>query len=197
MSGRLVLQMQVSLDGRMAAADAALPWQVWDWGDPWTWDDALKRDFNGTFDTVGGILLSRKMAEDGYLSHWGRVAERAAADPSYAFAQRVVSVEKLVLTRTLRTSRWDRTRVLRGDLGNAIRSWKKRSQGDLIAFGGMELASSLVVAGLVDEYQFYVNPTAVGDGCSIFDGVHEGVRMRLIDSKAHACGIIVNRYAPR
>lgn len=194
-TGRLVLQMQVSLDGRMAAADPGLRWQVWDWGDPWTWDDALKRDFNAAFETVQGIVLSRKMADDGYLDHWGQAAQRADNDPSYAFARRVVDVEKLVVTRTLRRSRWARTNVVSGDLAGAIRTWKRRSNGDLIAFGGIELAASLVAAGVVDEYQLYVNPTVVGEGRSIFDG-HHGLRGTLIGSTAYPCGVVVNRYSP-
>lgn len=195
MTGRLVLQMQVSLDGRMAAADPSLDWQVWDWGDQWTWDDALKRDFNAFFESAGGILLSRKMAEEGYHAHWSRVAQRGAGNPHYAFAQRIVDLEKFVATRTLRTSRWDRTTLVRGDLGEAIRRWKSRSRGDLIAFGGIELGSSLVAGGLVDEYQFFVNPTAVGDGLSIFDNIQRGTRLRTMGCKEYPCGIVVSRYA--
>ncbi len=40
---KLILQMQMSLDGYVAAADPELDWQVWDWGDDWPWDAELKR----------------------------------------------------------------------------------------------------------------------------------------------------------
>jgi hypothetical protein len=43
---RLVVQMQMSADGYVEAADPAVQWQVWDWGQNWAWDDDLKRDFN-------------------------------------------------------------------------------------------------------------------------------------------------------
>jgi len=59
---RLILQMQMSVDGYMSA-ETDIDWQVWNWSDPWTWDKGLKRRFNAVFDAVGCILLSRKMAE--------------------------------------------------------------------------------------------------------------------------------------
>ena len=78
---RLILQMQMSVDGYMSA-DTDIDWQVWDWGDPWTWDKGLKRRFNAVFDTVGCILLSRRMAER-LLDHWDRVARDHASEPDY------------------------------------------------------------------------------------------------------------------
>ena len=36
-------------------------------------------------------------------------------------------------------------------------------------FGGAGFASALISAGLVDEFQFYVNPTVLGDGVRIFE----------------------------
>jgi dihydrofolate reductase len=72
-----------------------------------------------------------------------------------------------------------------------------RPGGDIIAFGGVGLASSLVEVRLVDELQLFINPTAVGRGRSIFRDVRGGVRVRLLQSKSYACGIVVNRYAPQ
>ena len=45
---RLILQMQMSVDGHMAA-DTEVDWQVWNWGDHWAWDGRLKRRFNAVF----------------------------------------------------------------------------------------------------------------------------------------------------
>ena len=104
---RLILQMQMSVDGCMSA-DTDIDWQVWDWSGPWTWDKRLKRRFNAVFDTVGCILLSRKMAEQGYLDHWERVAHDHASEPDYAFARKGVQSRKVVLTDELR-SHWERT----------------------------------------------------------------------------------------
>jgi len=188
---KLVLQMQTSVDGRVAS-DHGEPWQLWGWGDAWPWDDVLKRDFDATFATVGSILLSRPMIEQGYLEHWMRMAKVLEADPHGGFARRIGEVEKIVLSDTLREARWDRTRIVRGPLAEAVTAVKRAGSGDVICFGGTGFASSLVAAGLVDEYHLYVNPTAVGSGDSIF---RTTTPLRLLGATSYECGIVVARYA--
>ena len=83
---KLVVQMQMSVDGYVAAANGDLQWQVWGFGDNWPWDDALKSHFNAVIASVDCILLSRKMLEEAYLEHWGKAARKHAADPHYAAA---------------------------------------------------------------------------------------------------------------
>ena len=191
---KLILQMQMSVDGYMSA-DTDIDWQVWDWSDPWTWDKRLKRRFNAVFDTVGCILLSRKMAEQGYIDHWERVARHHASDPDYAFARKVVQSRKVVLTDKLPSSRWERTVVARGGMEQEVSALKRLTEGDIIAFGGAGLASALVAAGLVDEFQLFVNPAAVGAGRSIFGQRPDGLKLQLLEAAAYDCGIVVNRYA--
>jgi len=191
---RLVLQMQMSVDGYMSA-DTDIDWQVWDWSDPWTWDKGLKGRFNAVLDSVGCILLSRKMAEQGYLDHWERVARDHASEPDYAFARKVVQSRKVVLTDKLPSSRWERTVLAPGGMVAEVTALKRRIEGDIIVFGGVGFASALVAAGLVDEFQLFVNPAAVGAGRSIFGLLPDGLQLQLLDSAAYDCGIVVNRYA--
>lgn len=192
---RLILQMQMSVDGYMSA-DTDIDWQVWDWSDPWTWDKDLKRRFNAVFDSVGCILLSRKMAEQGYLDHWERVAHDHAGDPDYAFASKVVQSRKVVLSDKLPSTPWERTVLAAGGMVEEVNALKRRIEGDIIVFGGVGFASALVAADLVDEFQLFVNPAAVGAGRSIFGQRPDGLPLRLLDSAAYDCGIVVNRYAP-
>jgi dihydrofolate reductase len=192
---KLILQMQVSADGYFAATDS-VDWQLWNWGPEWNWDAQLKADFNAIFGAVDGVLLSRKMAEDGYLDHWGRAAKNYPTDPYYAFAQRVIDVEKVVLTNKLKRSRWDRTTIAGGDFVHEVRRLKDRSGQNLIAFGGIGFASSLMDRNLVDELQLFINPTILGDGATIFTRSQRGV-LTLLQSTAYACGMVVNRYQSR
>jgi dihydrofolate reductase len=192
---RLVLQMQMSVDGYVAAADPDLVWQVWDWGDHWIWDDQLADDFNAVFRSIDCILLSRKIAQEGFLDHWTAAAKKFPADPRYAFAQKIVETNKVVVTDKLEKAKWDRTIVARGGLVEEVTALKRQPGQNIIAFGGVGFAAALVAAGLVDEFQFFVNPTAVGDGRSLFDD-RAGTKLRLIRSTAYACGIVVNSYVP-
>lgn len=191
---KLILQMQMSVDG-FVGTDSDYDWRVWNWGDDNRWDEALKRDFNAHFRSVDTILLSRKMVEEGYLSHWGNAAKRYPQDSFYAFAQRIIDVQKVVPSDKLEKSRWERTVVRSGDLTREVRALKAEEGNSIAVFGGAGFASALIAAGLVDEFQFYINPAALGIGRGIFD--EAGFRkLRLLGSKAYECGIMVNRYAP-
>ena len=44
MNRRLIVQMQTSVDGVVSADDPELDWQLWNWGEAWPWDDALKAE---------------------------------------------------------------------------------------------------------------------------------------------------------
>ncbi|RMC36018.1 dihydrofolate reductase family protein [Paracoccus alkanivorans] len=191
---KLVLQMQISVDG-FVGADGDHDWQVWGWGDDNRWDEVLKRDFNAHFQSIDTILLSRKMAEEGYLSHWRDAAKRYPHDQFYAFAQRIIDVQKVVPSDRLEESRWDRTVVISGDLSREVGALKAEEGGNIAVFGGAGFASALVAAGLVDEFQFYINPAALGGGRRIFDQA-DLRKFRLLGSKAYECGIVVNRYGP-
>lgn len=191
---KLILQMQMSVDGYVGA-NADHRWQLWEWGDDNGWDEELKRDFNTVFAGIDTILLSRKMAEEGYLTHWGNAAKKYPDDPFYAFAHRIVEARKVVPSDRLKTSRWERTTVVSGDLPREVKALKAGEGADIAVFGGAGFASALIAAGLVDELQLFVNPAALGAGRRIFD--QGGFRnLRLLGSNAYACGMVVNRYAP-
>jgi len=194
---KLILQMQMSVDGYVAAVSPELSWQVWNWGEEWPWDVTLKKDFNAVFDSIDCILLSRKMAEEGHLDHWGRAARKHESEPHYAFARKIVESRKVVLTNKLERSKWDHTVIARGSMVEEVNALKRQPGRNIIAFGGAGFASSLVAAGLVDEFQFFVNPTAVGDGRSILNDARAGLKLELIGSASYDCGVVVNRYAPR
>ncbi|RWG79818.1 dihydrofolate reductase family protein [Mesorhizobium sp.] len=191
---KLILQMQMSVDGFVGAAEDHR-WQLWGWGDDSGWDGELKQDFNAVFETVDTILLSRKMAEEGYLNHWSNAARKFPKDRFYAFAQRIVEARKVVLSDRLKASRWERTGVASGDLPREVNALKAGEGSDIAVFGGAGFASALIAAGLVDEFQLFINPAVLGSGRRIFD--HGGfARLKLLRSKAYACGMVVSRYAP-
>lgn len=190
---KLILQMQISVDG-FVGSDQHDDWQLWGWGDQSKWDEELKRDFNAHFERIDTIFLSRKMAEEGYLTHWSNAAERFPGDEFYAFARRIVEIDKVVLTNTLHTSSWPRTVVRGGDLGYEVGLLKAEPGGDIGIFGGAGFAAGLIAAGLVDEFQFYINPAALGSGTRIFEQMGFQ-KLELLDSKAYASGMVVSKYA--
>ena len=189
---RLILQMQMSLDGFMAGDDPSLGWTVWNWDETCRWDEALKQRFNETFTGIDTVLLSGPMAND-YIRHWTRMYEQRVGDPDFAFTERIVAAHKRVISKSVAPIQQPRTSIGRGLLPVEVAALKQGSGGDIICFGGVRFAAALLENDLVDELQLYVNPSVIVVGRSIFK---EARRMRCIDAASYDCGIVVQRYVP-
>ena len=68
--------------------------------------------------------------------------------------------------------------------------------GDIIVYGGASFVSSLVQLGLIDEYNLFINPAVIGSGMSIFDGLEDITKMKLLKAKSFDCGIVLLSYEP-
>jgi dihydrofolate reductase len=187
---RLILQMQMSVDGFVSADDHNLDWTLWDWGSHCPWDEPLKQRFNETIAGIDTVLLSGPMA-DGYINHWTGMSEQRGTDPDYAFTHRIVAAHKRVLSQSLESIRWPRASIGRGPLIEEVVALKQGKGGDIICFGGVSFAASLLEGNVVDELQLYVNPMAISAGRSIF---RHARRLHCIDATSYECGIAVLRY---
>lgn len=191
---KLVLQMQMSVDGYLGRKGQGPEWQVWDWGKNCKWDEKLILSFNRFFEEVDCILLGRNLIEGGYLEHWSEMAKLYPAQPEFAFAQRITDVRKIVISHSLTESRWPRTEIAMLPLADEVRKLKAENGNTIVAFGGIGLAASLIESGVVDEFQFYVNPVALGDGLTIFKEDSLSTIFTLLGAQGYECGIVVNRY---
>jgi dihydrofolate reductase len=191
---KMILQMQMSVDGFLGRKGDGPGWQVWDWGKACTWDEKLIQSFNRFFDDVDCILLGRNIIEGGYLDHWTEMAKLYPARPEFAFAQRVLDARKIVFSRTLTKSKWPKTEIAKLPLADEVRRLKSGTGGKIVAFGGVGLAASLIESDGVDEFQFYVNPAALGDGLTIFNRPNVDTKLKLLGAQGYDCGIAVNRY---
>jgi dihydrofolate reductase len=194
---KLILQMQVTVDGYVGTDGNGPNWLVWDWGPECPWDDPLKQRFNAVFRDIDTILLSRKIIDGGYLDHWSQIARDCGDNPDFAFTQQILDARKIVFSRTLQTTKWAGTELARRPLVEEINALKAEPGHDMITFGGAGFASALIANDLVDEYQFYVNPDALGEGIAIFKERGRDSELKLLDAEGYACGIVVSRYEPR
>ena len=193
---RLILQMQMSVDGVVESSARGMGWQLWDWSARCPWDDSLRTHFNEAVCSADTILLSRNMLEQGYLAHSARIASVTDGDALFAFSRHMLGMKKVVVTRKRSLQEWSGVDVRRGPLREIVPGLKQTEGGDIICFGGTGFASALIADGLVDELQFFINPAAVGRGRSLFGNVDHCARMKLIDAQGYGCGVVVVRYSP-
>jgi dihydrofolate reductase len=183
---KLKLQMQVTVDGCVAGPDGQLDWMTFDM------DAGLLAFINQLTDTSDTILLGRKMT-DGFIKYWEHVVTQPDS-PEHDFAQKMVGLPKVVFSKTVQHVAGKNVRVEGGDLVEAVKQLKGRPGKDIIVYGGATFVSSLIEHGLIDEMNLFVNPVAIGNGMRVFKGK---TPLKLEDSTAYACGIVVNRYLPK
>ncbi|HEY8584293.1 MAG TPA: dihydrofolate reductase family protein [Capillimicrobium sp.] len=181
---RLKLQVQVSADGYMGGAEGDMSWAL----APWSAD--VERYVEALMGSVDTILLGRRLAE-GFIPAWAARPE-SESEEAIDWMNRT---PKVVVSNTLQQSPWSNAVIERGDLRGVVARLKGQPGGDLIAYGGSALVTSLVGDDLADELHLFVNPTAIGAGLPVFPaGRH--VPLRLVGATPFACGIVALRYEP-
>jgi len=187
---KLKLQVQMSIDGYIAGPNGEMDWLVWNW------DDDLKEYINKLTESIDTILLGRKMT-DGFISYWSDVTAKPD-HPEYTFGKKMIEIPKVVFTTTLNKSGWVNTEIATGDLAVEINKLKRQEgKKDIIVYGGASFDSSLIKAGLIDEFYLFVNPAAIGNGMTIFKDLNEMQKFTVVKSIAFECGIILLHYEPK
>lgn len=184
---KLILQMQISVDGYVAGPNGEMDWMAWGWGDD------IKAYVSKLHENVDTIAIGRKLAE-GFIPHW--TAALQTPEGNDEFSRKMVGTPKVVFSKTLTESSWDNTTVATGELVDEIRKLKAAAGGDIIAYGGAGFASSLIKAGLVDDYRLFMNPTAIGKGMPIFKLLDDKLSLKLVKSQAFEVGIVALNYVP-
>jgi dihydrofolate reductase len=81
-------------------------------------------------------------------------------------------------------------------LGTAVQQLK-REPGKGLLLGGVKLALALAELGLIDEYEFVVQPRLAGHGPKLFAGLSRHVDLRLMSRLELGSGAVAMRYQPR
>jgi dihydrofolate reductase len=83
---------------------------------------------------------------------------------------------------------------VKGDLVAEVRKMKKESGEPITILGSGSIVSQLTQAGLIDEYQFVLNPIVLGDGRSMFDGVKKNVTLKQTATRTFGNGNVLLSY---
>jgi dihydrofolate reductase len=111
------------------------------------------------------------------------------------FARTIDAAKKYVVSSTLNQVDWN-AELVRGELGEAVHQLKRESGKGLLV-GGVKLPLALAEMGLIDEYEFVVQPRLAGHGPTLFAGLSKGVDLRLVSRLEFGSGAVAMRYEPR
>lgn len=187
---KLKLQMQMTINGYVGKPNGENDWMTWN---P---DDEFIAFLCSLIDSSDILLLGRKTAEV-LIPFWENTAEK---NPAHPFAKKIADIQKVVFSRTLDKSPWNNTTLAKGDLAEEIDVLKKSRKGgskDILVFGGAGFVSSLVNEGLIDEYHLIINPTAMGNGMTIFNSTDKIEKFTPIQSKLYPGGKTVLSFRPK
>jgi len=111
------------------------------------------------------------------------------------FARTIDAAKKYVVSSTLNRVDWN-AELMRGDLGKAVQQLKQESGSGLL-LGGVKLPLAVAELGLIDEYEFVVQPGIAGHGPTLFAGLSKPLDLQLVSRVEFGSGAVAMRYEPR
>jgi dihydrofolate reductase len=146
-------------------------------------------------DRADALLFGRVTYEMMEAAFRARAGVRERPDWMEPFARKIDAAKKYVVSSTLERVDWN-AELVRGDLGKAVQQLK-REPGKGLLVGGVKLPLALAELGLIDEYEFVVQPRLVGHGPTLFAGLSKRIDLRLTGRLELDSGAVAMRYEPR
>ncbi len=180
---KIIYQTHVSLNGLIEMAGERPDWVIT--------DEELFRYMTNLERQVGGYLWGRGMYENN-MALWKAADTQSMEDFPVEFLQILKKIPVIVFSSTLERVEGN-ARLERGDPVAVVTRLKEQPGPDLNV-GGLQLASALIKAGLVDEYRIFVQPIILGAGRPLYPALNEAVRLKLVETHTFHTGIVYLHY---
>jgi dihydrofolate reductase len=158
-------------------------------------DEDLHRHAVENLNQADALLFGRVTYEMMEAAFRPPTQTRARPDWMEPFARAIDAAKKYVVSSTLDRVDWN-AELVRGDLGKAVQQLKAESGNGLLT-GGVTLPLALAELGLIDEYEFVVQPRIAGHGPTLFAGLSKHVALKLVSRLEFSSGAVAMRYVPR
>ncbi|MGL4465130.1 MAG: dihydrofolate reductase family protein [Planctomycetia bacterium] len=181
---RIILDIAVSLDGRIAGPNGELDWLIFD-------DETAQFTNDNLLNDVDSIIYGRKAFE----LFGSQPIDPAASKPQQTFQDAVTRSTKYVFSQSLSTVA-PTVSVIRGGLPAAVRTLKSQPGKDIWLCGGAALVSSFAREQLIDEYRLSVHPIVLGAGKLLFHDSAPPVHLNFLGAHTLSNGVLATRYEP-
>jgi dihydrofolate reductase len=184
---KLILKMQMSLDGFVIGVNGDMSWMQPD--DDEQWDDLFEM-----LQDVDLFVLGSGMWEE-YRDYW----KKALGEPGFSaneikYAQLAEKTKHIVFSGRLKDAGWENTSINSGSLVDEIKKLKQQQGKSIQIVGGAKFAASLIDSGLVDEYHLIINPAIIAGGKSFFHELNNRQSLELMDVKRMSKQLVVVIY---
>jgi len=186
---KLIVSMNLSLDGFLSGPFGELDWHFEIWNDSMG-DKILER-----LEETDTIILGRVTYET-IAKYWTvKPMEDHFPRQDLAIADKMNQHTKVVFSKTMKKSIWHRSVFANGDPKEEIKRLKEQEGKDMILFGSARLASMFILSGIVDEYHLWIHPVILGRGKPIFNDLQKRMNLKLKDSVSFESGVVANYYS--
>ena len=181
---RVLLFMMVTLDGYFEGADKQIDWH--------NVDDEFNEFAIAQLKEVETLLFGR-ITYELMAAYWPSEQARTN-DPVVASLMNGKS--KIVFSRSLSDVTWENSRLVKQHFAAEVTKLKQQDGGDMIIFGSSDLAVTFLEHSLLDECRIMVNPVVLGRGKSLFQGINDRLRLKLMRTKTFHSGNVLLYYEP-
>ena len=177
---RVIAYEYLTLDGVMEAPEK---WQF-----PYLSNDVAEL-IKAQMLQADAVLLGRTTYEI-FADSWS-----SRINNEFGVADKLNSMPKYVVSRTLQKAEWHNSTVIKGDVPKEVARLKEQPGGIIAIIGSGKLVGALMQHALIDEYRLMIHPVILGSGQRLFpDGSHAA--LRLIETRTLSSGVVLLRYEP-
>lgn len=179
---KVIHQMMVTLDGYFAGPNGEVDWH--------NVDEEFNEYAVDLLSSAEALLFGRVTYE--LMVNFWSTPYAKANDP--ITADYMNSLPKIVFSKTLNRVEWENTRLVKENIGDEISKLKKQAEKNLLLLGSSNLALSLHQLDLIDEYRIFLNPIVLGRGKTLFEGVQNTFKLKLLKTRTFRSGNVLMYY---
>lgn len=179
---KLISFTAISLDGYYKGADGAFDFAN---------VDQEFFDFSNHQDAYIDTLMFGRETYENMAAYWPNATD---SDPEVTDFMN--SVQKVVVSSTLKKAEWNNTELAGRDLDATVKALKQQPGKEIALFGSVQLTASLLELGLVDELRVIVFPILLGEGVSLFSTLDQRVPLQLWQTRTFHSGNVLLTYRP-
>ena len=158
-------------------------------------DEELHQNANELMRNVD-LLLFGRVTYQLMESSWPPIVKKPTGNkPVDEFAVLIDNIPKIVFSHTLKKVEWKNTSLAKGDIKEEVIKLKQQP-GKSILVGSPTILITLMKLGLIDEYQFCVQPIVLGSGLPLFKNIKDRINLKLLKTKTFGSGVIILIYEP-
>ena len=140
---------------------------------------------------ANNILLFGRVTYEMMASYWPTPMAKEN-DPEVA--EGMNKAEKIVFSKTLKKADWSNTKVIKENIIEEIKKLKQESGKNMTILGSGSIVTQFADNGLIDEYEFMLDPVALGDGTPIFKNISHNLELKLTGTRTFKSGVILLSY---